>query len=182
MKLGDLLAPENGRPTSMAEGASSARFPAASRKKSSRPTVESDLLALARDSRRYFFRAASAALGGIAVWIMNRSARRWDSLPEATERTIVVPWNSAPGIYSYDRVIVVNSSGGVTVLSATCTHLGCRITCTESAELVCPCHGSRFNLQGEVTHGPAGRPLRALPFQMDRAGGRLHVTLESSHT
>ncbi|MFP5234467.1 MAG: ubiquinol-cytochrome c reductase iron-sulfur subunit [Acidobacteriota bacterium] len=111
---------------------------------------------------------------------MDRLIRRSESLPESTERILVVPWNSALGVHFYDRVIVVNSARGAAVFSATCTHLGCRINCTEGDELVCPCHGSRFSLQGEVAHGPAGHPLRALPFQVDRANGRLHITLEGS--
>jgi len=41
-----------------------------------------------------------------------------------------------------------------------CTHLGCQpILNPEKRNLICPCHGSRFNLKGEVLKGPANRPL-----------------------
>jgi glycine/D-amino acid oxidase-like deaminating enzyme/nitrite reductase/ring-hydroxylating ferredoxin subunit len=47
-------------------------------------------------------------------------------------------------------------------LSAKCTHLGC-IVHWNSAERSwdCPCHGSRFDVDGEVLHGPAPSSLEA---------------------
>ena len=50
--------------------------------------------------------------------------------------------------------------GAVHAVSATCTHLGC-IVHFNDAETAweCPCHGSRFGVDGEVLHGPATAPL-----------------------
>jgi Rieske Fe-S protein len=39
-----------------------------------------------------------------------------------------------------------------------CTHNDCELEAT-SKMLVCPCHGSEFDLKGEVTEGPAEKPL-----------------------
>lgn len=45
-------------------------------------------------------------------------------------------------------------------LKNNCTHLGCRLNWDLSKKIfICPCHGSRFNLQGEVIKGPTSRPL-----------------------
>ena len=133
-------------------------------------------------SRRGFLKAGSVSLGVLALWFMDALARRTESIPENSETTLQVPWNAAPGTHFYDRMIVVNSQDGVAVFSSTCPHLGCRINCVEGMELVCPCHGSRFTLQGDVAHGPAMQGLRALPFELDRAKNVLRATMGSSAT
>ncbi len=69
------------------------------------------------------------------------------------------------------KAYIIGASGGVYALSAVCTHLGC-ITRFRSEEnvIACPCHGSRFDLEGNVIHGPAPRPLPWLEVQADPAG------------
>ena len=55
-----------------------------------------------------------------------------------------------------------DESSALHVRSAFCTHLGC-VVAWNSAEKSwdCPCHGSRFGIDGEVLHGPAASPLEA---------------------
>jgi cytochrome b6-f complex iron-sulfur subunit len=55
---------------------------------------------------------------------------------------------------------VLRRADGFCALSSVCTHLGC-ITRYRPDEKIfaCPCHGSRFALDGEVLAGPAPRPL-----------------------
>jgi cytochrome b6-f complex iron-sulfur subunit len=69
------------------------------------------------------------------------------------------------------KVYVIGAPGGVYALSAVCTHLGCitRFLSDENA-IACPCHGSRFDLEGNVVHGPAPRPLPWLEVAADPAG------------
>ncbi|HUY95017.1 MAG TPA: Rieske (2Fe-2S) protein [Terracidiphilus sp.] len=133
-------------------------------------------------SRRGFLRAGVMSLGALALWLMDSLARREDLMPETSESTLETPWDAAQEIHFYQPAIVVNGKGGVAVFSSTCPHLGCRINRAEGRELVCPCHGSRFSVQGDVEHGPATRGLRALPFALDGARRVLRVTLGSSQT
>jgi len=55
-------------------------------------------------------------------------------------------------------VALFRDDEGVCAISLICTHLGCIVkAATEGFE--CPCHGSRFHLDGTVARGPAPSPL-----------------------
>lgn len=55
-------------------------------------------------------------------------------------------------------VALFRDSEGVFAISTVCTHLGCIIKpTTEGFE--CPCHGSKFMMDGSVQRGPAPRAL-----------------------
>jgi len=47
----------------------------------------------------------------------------------------------------------------VTAFSSKCTHLGCEVDLPANGSIECPCHGSKFDLSGNVTHGPAKTKL-----------------------
>ena len=58
------------------------------------------------------------------------------------------------------KAVYRDENGQLHTRSAICTHLGCIVT-FNSAEKSwdCPCHASRFGIDGEVLHGPANTPL-----------------------
>ena len=64
------------------------------------------------------------------------------------------------------QLAVYRDEGGQTYeLSSRCTHMGCTIDWNDSAKTWdCPCHGSRFAVDGTVVRGPAAEAL-------ERVGG-----------
>lgn len=53
-----------------------------------------------------------------------------------------------------------DEEGKLHAVSATCTHLGCIVTWNGAEKSWdCPCHGSRFDVEGKVLHGPALKDL-----------------------
>ena len=50
--------------------------------------------------------------------------------------------------------------GGFLALSSKCTHLGCTLPWDDKGKrFACPCHGSIFDITGEVITRPAPRPM-----------------------
>jgi Rieske Fe-S protein len=61
-----------------------------------------------------------------------------------------------------DKVVVTQPTAGVFKgFSSTCTHKGCTVDKIADGTIDCPCHGSKFNLDGSVANGPATKPLEA---------------------
>jgi len=55
-----------------------------------------------------------------------------------------------------------HQDGRLQAVSAVCTHLGCLVRFNEAERSWdCPCHGSRFGLDGEVLQGPAVQALES---------------------
>ena len=63
---------------------------------------------------------------------------------------------STAGLFLISRI----SESAFTVIDGVCTHEGCTITGASSTQFVCPCHGSRYSLNGQVQEGPARANLR----------------------
>lgn len=53
-----------------------------------------------------------------------------------------------------------DEEGHLHAVSPVCTHLGCHVTFNDAEKSWdCPCHGSRFDVDGRILNGPAIRPL-----------------------
>lgn len=67
----------------------------------------------------------------------------------------------------------------VAAVSRICTHQGCTVDLPVASLLTlnCPCHGSRFEVTGQVVNGPAARPLASFPTVI--VGDQVVVTLPS---
>ena len=72
-------------------------------------------------------------------------------------------WDAKQVVVAGRPVLVVNTGEGYRAFSAVCTHLGCVVKWKKGRrEFFCPCHGARFDVEGEVMGGPAPRPLAKL--------------------
>ena len=57
-------------------------------------------------------------------------------------------------------IYLIHTKEGFFSLGAVCTHLGCLTAWKpELGIIACPCHGSKFNRDGEKIEGPAPKPL-----------------------
>lgn len=62
-------------------------------------------------------------------------------------------------IFPDKNIALLKSENKVLAMSLVCTHLGCTISLSEN-KFVCPCHGSVFDIDGNVINGPADKPLK----------------------
>lgn len=90
-------------------------------------------------------------------------------------KKLFIPTELTEGITFYDRVIIQKYGSKITVFSSSCSHLGCKINKELKGEIICPCHGSSFDLDGNPLNGPATEPLRKLKLIKDDRTGKLVV-------
>lgn len=150
-------------------------------------------------SRREFFRQAchAATLGALGVLLQacgagnpagpSSSGSTLPVLNGATGQGVVTlaidagsPLATIGGVAfvqagSTSLLVGRTSQDGFTALSAICTHQGCQITGYSGSAYVCPCHGSRFAVSGQVLNGPAAANLRVYSTQF--ASNVLTITL-----
>jgi Rieske Fe-S protein len=129
-------------------------------------------------NRKTFLRLATfgAATAFVALWsIMTGKSK------ELSEQPVLSQINAAKlgtGIFLFDKYIIVKSASTLKVFSNKCTHAGCRINQEIDGQLVCPCHGSRYDSStGKVLQGPAGLPLATIPFSTDTKTGEITIKI-----
>ena len=64
-------------------------------------------------------------------------------------------------------VVTQPSPGTFLAFSPVCPHKGCNCDSVTGTTINCPCHGSKFNLDGSVATGPAVAPLAAKSVTVD---------------
>jgi cytochrome b6-f complex iron-sulfur subunit len=128
-----------------------------------------------REFLYYIWGASLALLTGQAV-----AGLIWFALPRFKEGTFggvftVTPdklpdLNTAPLQEPSGRFWIANTDQGLLTLYAVCTHLGCLPKWSDTNfRFECPCHGSKFELDGAFIEGPA-------PRNMDRFATTIEFT------
>lgn len=73
--------------------------------------------------------------------------------------------------FDYDDVpgeVIQLKDGSYAAYSLVCTHLGCIIKWEANNQVFhCPCHGGKFNPEGQVTAGPPPSPLKKFKIAIE---------------
>jgi cytochrome b6-f complex iron-sulfur subunit len=116
-----------------------------------------DFLKLVRDG--FLWLSGALVLGGLLRFL--------DFNPNPAPKTefdLGPAANYPPGsrtLFADIPAVLLHTESGFSALSLVCTHLGCSLK-NDTDGFACPCHGSRFDAQGNVTHGPAKNSLHPL--------------------
>ena len=130
-----------------------------------RPNAERSRLSPEPIGRRDFLGMAASGAAMLALGVATLGMMR---LPKAAvlsspskKYRVVLPESLAVGTAFLPpgrSVAVFRDDEGVYAISLICTHLGCIVKSVADG-FECPCHGSRFELNGSVKKGPAPRAL-----------------------
>lgn len=85
-----------------------------------------------------------------------------------------------PGFYlveSEQVAIVRVSDSEYRAFTSICTHEGCDVSSVVDGILLCPCHGSEYDLEGRPVAGPAEEPLTRYATTLDASGEILTITI-----
>ncbi len=81
--------------------------------------------------------------------------------------TSEVPVGGATIFADQGVVVTQAAAGSFAAFTLACPHQGCNVSSVEGAEIICPCHGSRFGLDGGVLTGPATTGLSSVPVAVE---------------
>ena len=122
--------------------------------------------------------AGVAGLAGAVVTPRARAAtRRWRPAASMFDLSPKTPFiatlteRHADGWHETrkETVVFIDKVGDeYHALSATCTHLGCRVAWDPAgSHYKCPCHGGVFSRTGDVVSGPPPRSLDRIPVRLN---------------
>ena len=95
----------------------------------------------------------------------------------SANRELRVNNNIPVGLSISNEIIFFKTNNNLKIYSARCTHLGCQINKIENGEIVCPCHGSRYDKDGIPIKGPSIKALKKLDFHIDETTKEIVVKL-----
>ncbi len=83
--------------------------------------------------------------------------------------------NKSGGSVITHNIIVINTNGSFKALSDICTHQGCSVNYNKNSNnIICPCHGGAFDLNGSVLGGPPPSSLKK--YSVTKSGNILTIT------
>ena len=120
----------------------------------------------------------SAVAGLIfALPAATRAAKKLAVPLDKVEKLKVVGGSAYLKIRDMEILFIRDSEDSIKALNPTCTHKKCTVEHdAELKMLVCPCHGSTFDLNGKVFKGPAEKELTK--YEAILSEGRIILTVE----
>lgn len=128
-------------------------------------------------NRRDFVKAAAATLAACACLGCPISTDAMAGPPGATGGNVDVGKLSdyatdgtiSDKFLKTNKMVVIRNDGKIYATSAICTHKSSQLR-INGQELACPKHGSKFSINGTVTHGPAQNSLVRYEIKKNDAG------------
>lgn len=128
-----------------------------------------------KKNRRTFLQVSAAAILSVLGFSWIRLTK--NQLKIQRQKDAVIPFNPNKAVDFPGSYIVVNRNGATAVFRSKCTHLGCTINSVEHNRLLCPCHGSEYDLDGKVLKGPAYKNLEEVDFKFSEDKTRIEIVL-----
>lgn len=119
------------------------------------------------NGRRRFLRWIGSGLLGLLGLFFGSMVKGGLSRLRSGQHPVRLPLDLPEGVTFHEQVIVNRTGKSYRTMSARCTHLGCIVDIKQGEELVCPCHGSRYSLDGRVVSGPATHDLVRLDCRIN---------------
>lgn len=127
-------------------------------------------------SRKSFLFVLNAGIVAFFIFLWERQTE--NEIKQTIQKGSRIPYNKNKKVSFSGDYILITENGQLTVLSARCTHLGCRIKDFRNEKLVCPCHGSEYDLTGRAVKGPAFRNLEKLNVAVSADGKNVEILEE----
>lgn len=109
------------------------------------------------------------------VYLLNKMVKDLGKF-QSSNRELRIP-NPPSGLSINNSVIISKHENEMNIFSSRCTHLGCKINKIENEEIVCPCHGSRYDTNGIPIKGPSIKSLNKLDYFIDEETREIVVKL-----
>ena len=131
--------------------------------------------------RRKFIKSACAMCGlAVTPGILNSCSKPSTAAPAANftvdlTNSKYAALKSPGGSININNIIIIRTgSSSYNALSAVCTHQGCTVSYEASYnELICPCHGGTYDINGNVVSGPP--PSALYKYTVTQSGNILTI-------
>lgn len=138
-------------------------------------------------NRRAFLAKSALAAAAAAIVTGCGNGEFGPPLPSSRGRptgALTIKVSDFPGLQAVGTLVEVapqraamrTAAATFIAMSMICTHQGCDTAVVSGTMVVCPCHGSRFDKNGDVIEGPADQPLARFQTAYDAQTDELTIS------